>query len=100
MLDSLLHLTRAGDLHSVRELAVLGTLVEQPQINGVRELAKHLNVAKPVITRACDLLVAEALVTRETDSNDRRCVVLRATKAGQKLWKAAHAAEREMRRAA
>lgn len=66
---------------SLRQLAVLGA-VATGKSNTVRGLAGHLNVQKPVITRAVDRLEDLGLMRRATDPADRRSVVLSLTSKG------------------
>jgi DNA-binding MarR family transcriptional regulator len=49
----------------------------------VRGLAAHLNVTKPVISRALDRLSEFDLVRRKKDTMDRRSVLVQRTLAGQ-----------------
>jgi DNA-binding MarR family transcriptional regulator len=49
------------------------------------ELAAEEQVRAPTMTRTVDALVAAGLVTRETDSRDRRMVRISATDEGRRL---------------
>jgi DNA-binding MarR family transcriptional regulator len=53
------------------------------------KLAEKLAVAKPTLTSTADGLVAAGLLSRETDSRDRRAVRLRLTEAGQEAMRRA-----------
>lgn len=52
-----------GGMHTLRQLAVLVTVDRFPG-KSVRHYAEALGVARPAITRACDLLVEAALLQR------------------------------------
>ncbi|WP_419900716.1 MarR family transcriptional regulator [Roseomonas sp. USHLN139] len=67
---------RAGDDLTQRQLAVLMCLSLEPGPHTVRGLAAHLQVAKPVITRAIDKLEDLQMASRKQDPCDRRSVLL------------------------
>ena len=56
---------------TTRQLAVLGEAMAAPQPLKVRELAKLLNVSKPVVTRALIVLSDMGLIERQR-GRDRR----------------------------
>lgn len=64
---------------SMRQAAVLLTIYLEPPPHTVRGLAARLNVSKPVITRALDMLGTLKLVTRHRDEQDKRNVLVRRT---------------------
>ena len=67
---------------TMRQLAILLTIyLEQPP-HTVRGLAAHLDVTKPVITRALDTMGTMGLVARRRDERDRRNVLVQRTVAG------------------
>ena len=49
------------------------------------ELAAAEQVRAPTMTRVVDSLVADGLVTRDTDANDRRMVRIAVTQAGREV---------------
>jgi DNA-binding MarR family transcriptional regulator len=55
----------------------LKVYLEQSTEHTVRGLAAALNVSKPAITRALDRVQDEDFIKRETDSTDRRSVIVR-----------------------
>lgn len=75
-------------------LRVIDTLGPQPQA----EVARHLLVTAPVVTRLASNLADAGLVERKADPNDRRTVLLALTPTGRRraramrrdLLKAAH----------
>jgi DNA-binding MarR family transcriptional regulator len=72
-----------GPDFTARQLSVfLKVYLEQNTEHTVRGLAAALNVAKPGITRALDRLQDEDFIKRETDSTDRRSVIVRKTPKG------------------
>jgi DNA-binding MarR family transcriptional regulator len=73
--------SRETDLTS-RQLALLLQIYLKPQPHTVRGLAKALNVAKPVITRAVDTLSFLGLVKRTRDDADKRNVLIQRTVKG------------------
>jgi DNA-binding MarR family transcriptional regulator len=76
--DALLGMVRhaeAPDL-SARQLAVLLTLRLTGEPQTVRGLAKHLNIARPCITRALDRLAEHGFTQRTVDTSDRRSVLI------------------------
>ena len=87
MLSHLVHLTRGGSTITVRELALLGVIIEAPTEPTVRHVSQHLGVQKPVITRAMDYLEANGLAVRRIDPADRRSMRMEATTTGKKVWR-------------
>lgn len=71
----------APDL-SARQMALLLTVYLTPPPHTIRGLAEHLNVTKPVVTRAVDRLSDLGMVRRKTDDEDRRSVLLQRTVKG------------------
>jgi DNA-binding MarR family transcriptional regulator len=72
-----------GPDFSARQLSVfLKVYLELGTEHTVRGLAAALNVSKPAITRALDKLQDFEFIKRETDSTDRRSVIVRRTPKG------------------
>jgi DNA-binding MarR family transcriptional regulator len=72
----------ATDL-TARQLAVFLKVYLVPTTeHTVRGLAAELNISKPAITRALDLLSESDFIKRQTDQLDRRSVIARRTPAG------------------
>ena len=67
---------------SARQMAILLTVFMEPPPHTVRGLASHLNVTKPVITRAVKTLCSHGLVKKKTDEADRRNVFIQRTMKG------------------
>ena len=65
-----------------RQLAILLSVYLEPPPHTVRDLAKHLGVTKPVITRALDTMGQMDLLDRRRDERDRRNVVISRTVTG------------------
>ena len=57
-----------------RQLGVLLLVVCVPGPHTIRGIAMALDLLKPAVTRAVDLLEAEGLVERQPDPSDRRSV--------------------------
>ena len=69
---------------SLRQLGVLFTIAETDNTLSIGDVATKLNVEKPVVTRALDLLEALELVDRLPSKDDGRLRVLKLTGAGKK----------------
>lgn len=65
-----------------RQMAILLIVYTTDPPHTVRGLARELDVAKPVITRALDSLGRLGYVKRKRDDNDRRSVLVQRTVAG------------------
>ena len=65
-----------------RQMALLLTVYLTPQPHTVRGLAAHLEVTKPVITRALDALSQLGLIRRRRDDADKRSVLVERTTKG------------------
>lgn len=66
---------------TLRQLAIICVLGDEPGPHTVRALAKRLQFSKPVVTRACNTLIG--LVERHKDASDGRSVLLSLTGAGR-----------------
>jgi len=71
----------APDL-TARQMALLLSVYMTSPPHTIRGMAAHLNVTKPVITRAVDRLGELGLLRRKTDMQDRRSVLLQRTVKG------------------
>ncbi len=67
---------------SLRQMAILFTVYLEAPPHTVRDLARRLNVSKPVITRALDHMGKLDLLTRRRDEEDRRNVLIQRTLRG------------------
>lgn len=67
---------------SARQMAILLTIFLEPPPHTVRGLAKDIDVAKPVVTRALNSLVKHGFVTKQRDQADRRNVLVKRTMKG------------------
>jgi len=67
---------------TTRQMAILLTIYLEPPPHTVRDLAAHLSVTKPVITRALDTMGILGLVARRRDERDRRNVLIQRTVRG------------------
>lgn len=67
---------------TTRQMAILLTIYLDPPPHTVRGLAAHLDVTKPVITRALDTMGTMGLVARRRDERDRRNVLVQRTVKG------------------
>ena len=78
---------RGADL-SVPQFRTLAFLQRQPGAS-LSDVAEHLGLTLPTMSKMVDSLVARKFVTRETHSTDRRCIRLAVTGRGQASWLAA-----------
>ena len=67
---------------TARQQAVLMTVALTPGPHTVRGLSNHLNIAKPAVTRALDVLERNGLIKRIPDENDLRSVHIERTTEG------------------
>lgn len=73
---------------TIRQLAMLGIVCDDPGPHHVRTLAKAMMVNPPIISRAVDKLSAMGLVRRAHPKSDRRDCVIVATDQGMALRQA------------
>lgn len=81
--SALASLVDGGDKFTIRQLAVLSTLCASPGPHRVRHMAAELRVAKPIVTRAINVLEAAGLAKRQQCPIDRRDVLITATELGR-----------------
>lgn len=67
---------------TARQQAVLMTVALTPGPHTVRGLSSQLNIAKPAVTRALDVLEKNRLIKRTPDQNDLRSVHIERTVEG------------------
>lgn len=67
---------------TARQQAVLMTVALTPGPHTVRGLSGHLNIAKPAVTRALDVLEKNQFIRRIPDENDLRSVHIERTTEG------------------
>ena len=67
---------------TARQQAVLMTVALTPGPHTVRGLSNHLNIAKPAVTRALDVLERNCFIKRIPDENDLRSVHIERTTQG------------------
>jgi DNA-binding MarR family transcriptional regulator len=67
---------------SVRQVTILLTIYMEAPPHTIRDLARKLQVSKPVITRALDSMGKIDLVARRRDEADRRNVLVQRTVKG------------------
>ena len=80
---------RAADL-SVPEFRALGFLDHYAGAS-LSDVAAHIGLTLPSMSKLIDGLVGRKLVTREFDPTDRRCVTLTVTARGRAILEAARA---------
>ncbi len=92
---------------TARQQAVLMTVALVPGPHTVRGLSSSLNIAKPAVTRAVDVLEKSGYVRRTPDEHDLRSVIIERTVEGTtwlrnfgSLILAAEAGEEDMQEAA
>lgn len=79
---------------TLRQMALLGIVCDEPGPHRVRHLAKRLNVAKPVVTRAANKFTAIGALERKRSTTDKRDLELCATDLGRDLRAALRGDER------
>lgn len=65
-----------------RQFAVLLAIFMRPGPHAVRELAVHLDLPKPAVTRALDALERQGFIRRKRDREDKRDVSVHRTVKG------------------
>lgn len=91
LVTSIEHLRRSfADRHGIyqtdfRALVVLHTAARDGQVSTAGELATQLGLSSGAVTYLVERLANAGLLAREVDPLDRRKVLLRPTRAGDKL---------------
>ena len=67
---------------STRQLAIMLNVYMRPGPHTVRGLAETLNISKPAVSRALDVLGTKGLARRQRDQSDRRNVIVERTEGG------------------
>jgi DNA-binding MarR family transcriptional regulator len=67
---------------SIRQISILLTIYMEAPPHTIRDLARKLQVSKPVITRALDSMGKIDLVSRRRDQTDKRNVLVQRTVKG------------------
>ncbi|MEM6534552.1 MAG: MarR family transcriptional regulator [Pseudomonadota bacterium] len=67
---------------TARQQAVMLTVALSPGPHTVRGLSAELNIAKPAVTRALDVLERAGYIRRTPDENDLRSVIIERTVQG------------------
>ncbi len=67
---------------TARQQAVLMTVALTPGPHTVRGLSNYLNIAKPAVTRALDVLERNQFIRRIPDENDLRSIHIERTSEG------------------
>jgi MarR family transcriptional regulator for hemolysin len=81
--------SRANDL-SVPQFRTLGFVHRKPGAS-LSDVAEHIGLALPSMSKLMDGLVERKLVRREGHAGDRRRINLELTPRGCALWQSAHA---------
>jgi DNA-binding MarR family transcriptional regulator len=82
----------AGALHlSVPQFRTLGFVARNPRTS-LSDVAEHIGLALPSMSKLVEGLVERKLVVRQNYSDDRRRITLELTARGQALLQTAHAA--------
>jgi len=76
--------SETGDLLSAHQASILDHL-DNVELTGVLDLARHMGVTASTMSIAVDRLVRKGYVRRERDPNDGRRVNLRLTEAGVRI---------------
>lgn len=74
---------RAGDVDlSSRQFAVLLSVFMRSEADSIRDLSTRLDLPKPAVTRALDVLESHGFVRRKRDRDDKRDVSVHRTVKG------------------
>ncbi|MBO6730664.1 MAG: helix-turn-helix domain-containing protein [Maricaulis sp.] len=74
---------RAGDVDlSSRQFAVLLSVFMRSEADSIRDLSTRLDLPKPAVTRALDVLESHGFVRRKRDRTDKRDVSVHRTVKG------------------
>lgn len=85
-MDALIGYVQSGEPDlSNRQMALLLLIYRTPGPHTVRELAKKLQVSKPVVTRALNTLSALGYLQRKRDESDRRNIFIAQTETGARF---------------
>lgn len=76
---------------SVPQFRTLAFLNRNPG-SSLSDVAEHIGLTLPTMSKLVDSLVMHQLVTREVSQADRRCIILGLTSAGQTTFQAARQA--------
>jgi DNA-binding MarR family transcriptional regulator len=79
---------------TVAQFRVLGYIGRHEQSSN-RELAEHIGVKPPVMSRLVETLVKKGFISRASASEDRRQVILKLSPRGKKRYEASRQAARE-----
>lgn len=79
---------------TVPQFRVLGYIGRHEQSSN-RELAEHVGVKAPVMSRLVDSLVKKGFILRESAVSDRRQVILKLSASGKKRYESSRQAARE-----
>ncbi|WP_323762969.1 MarR family transcriptional regulator [Maricaulis sp.] len=71
----------AADL-TARQFALLLSIFMKPGPHAIRDLARQLDLPKPAVTRALDVLERQGFVRRKRDRHDKRDVSVHRTVKG------------------
>ena len=72
---------------SIRQITIFLNLYEGTVTGSVKDFAKKLNLAKPVISRALDRLENLGLLKRIQSQEDRRIIIISRTRKGEDFFK-------------
>jgi DNA-binding MarR family transcriptional regulator len=70
---------------TLRQVALIGVVADEPGPHHVRDLAAKLSVSKPVVTRAVTALKVRGILTSHRPAADRRHCIVELTEAGREL---------------
>lgn len=80
-----LHLQTEAAHMSLRQIAMLGMICDDPNVGSIGDIAKAIGAPKTVVTRAMQTFEIWGLAIVRADPNDRRRRIIRPTEAGQRL---------------
>jgi len=70
--------------HSAPRMEAMSSIDRVPRLSAQVQIAKHIGIEGPTLTRMLDMLEADRLVERLPDPSDRRAKLIRLTDKGHK----------------
>lgn len=80
-----LHLSTMAAHLTLRQIAMLGLICDDPSVGSTGDIARKLDIFKPVVTRAIRTFEMLGLATCERSPSDGRLKIIKPTEDGLKL---------------
>ena len=79
------HLSTMASHFTLRQIAILGLICDEPDAGSTGDIAKSLGLTKPVVTRAIRAFETLGLATIRRSPSDGRLKIIKPTEAGLRL---------------